>query len=82
MSTINMKNVDGVYEPDMDPYSEYEHEQAKAKEKVVPAKAQPRRVDQARDAMNQMFENIDEAFDGAELVFEFGDKFMERLRRF
>lgn len=84
MSTINMKKVGDTYEPEMDPYSEYQHEQpAKPEEKkVAKAEVHTRKVSQAREAMNAMFDNIDEAIDGAELVMEFGDKFMERLRRF
>ncbi len=81
---INMKEVDGVFVQDMDPYAEYEYKeekqaQSKRQTEVV---VQPSNQKQARDKMNQMIENIDEMMDGMNIMLEFGNKLAERFRRF
>ena len=43
---------------------------------------QPKRIDIARQKMNKVIDGIDEAIEGAELIFEFGNKLAERFRRF
>lgn len=86
MKTVNMKKVGDVYEPEMDPYAEYQHNSTKPDvEESAPhveATAQPRRIDEARKQMNQVIGNVDEVIEGAELIFEFGNKLAERFGRF
>ena len=85
MDTVNMKKVGDVYEQDMDPYSEYQHQ---PKQEIQPTcsnmevAVQPKRIDTARQKMNRVIDGIDEAIEGAELIFEFGNKLAERFRRF
>lgn len=89
MDIINMKNVDGVFEQDMDPYSEYQHPTSKSSTGgvksnncTVEVTVEPRKIDTARKKMNNVMSNIDEAIEGAELIFDFGNMIAERLRRF
>jgi len=90
MDIINMKNVDGVFEQDMDPYSEYQHPTSKpattggmkANNSTVEVTVEPRKIDTARKKMNNVMSNIDEAIEGAELIFDFSNMIAERLRRF
>lgn len=86
MSTVNMKKVGDVYEQDMDPYSEYHHQTNQSVQpstvNSVQVTVQPKRIETARQKMNQVIDGIDEAIEGAELIFEFGNKLAERFRRF
>lgn len=86
MDIVNMKKVGDMYEQDMDPYSEYRH-QSKQEIKQTCSNStqvtvQPKRIDTARQTMNKVIDGIDEAIEGAELIFEFGNKLAERFRRF
>lgn len=84
MDTVNMKKVGDVYEQDMDPYSEYHHQSKQEIQPIhsVEVTVQPKRIDTARQKMNKVIDGIDEAIEGAELIFEFGNKLAERFRRF
>lgn len=90
MSTVNMKKVGDVYEQDFDPFSEYSHQPNKVEfntREVTPIKhvevsMQPNKHEAARNKMNKVIDGIDEAIEGVELIFEFGNKLAERFRRF
>ena len=85
MSTVNMKKVGDAYEVDMDPFAEYKHtkpQDVSESETYVEATTQPKRIDEARKKMNKVVENVDEMIEGAELIFEFGNKLAERFGRF
>lgn len=78
-----MKQVDGIYvQEDMDPYSEYKHvtetTQPRQENTQVVVKS---RGQKARRQADAFIEGVDEAIEGAEIMFEFGNKLMERLRR-
>ena len=54
----------------------------KANNGTVEVTVEPRKIDTARKKMNNVMSNIDEAIEGAELIFDFSNMIAERLRRF
>lgn len=78
MTVVNTKLKNGVYVPDetvnMDPYSEYEHETDSTivEEPVQSTHHQQVQVVETtrkKDPMGQITENIDNFFDGVDMVF-------------
>ena len=79
MSTINMRKVDGAFEAeDFNPYSEYVHPSAEPQTEDVAAGIQ-RATHMMLRPKEELLNNIDAMFDGADFVFEIANKFLKRF---
>lgn len=83
MPTINMREVGGVFEPEHldDPFSEYVHKTEAPVQhttNVVQMKEQQTTPTRPKE---ELFENVDRMFEGANLVFDLANHVFKHLRR-
>jgi len=85
MPTINMREVGGVFEPESldDPFSEYVHKsEIPVQHTTNTYKVQEtQQVSQTTRPKEELFENVDKMFEGANLVFDLANHVMKHLRR-
>lgn len=79
MTTVNMKKVGNSFQPEsieLDPYSEYEHVDEPVQE---PNNQMASVAQQPLQPKEQLFKNIDDLFEGANLVFDLANHVMKKL---
>lgn len=84
MPTINMREVGGVFEPEHldDPFSEYVHKSEAPVQhttNVVRVEETPQTT--PTRSKEELFENVDRMFEGANLVFDLANHVFKHLRR-
>lgn len=84
MSTIHTKKVGDVFQPvaieedeAYDPFSEYTHSE---KDRTT-SSAQEQQITPTTRPKQELFDNVDKMFEGANLVFDLANHFMKHLNR-
>jgi hypothetical protein len=75
MTTINMRKLEQNHQEDdeFNPFTEYVHDNQEPTRPVAQSKNAPLRPQQ------ELLDNIDKMFDGANFVFDIANKFLQRL---